>query len=111
MNDDTTFHDVPHARSGDVSTSQDAAAQTKITNDCLRMLRAFAKMKGVRDLTAEEAGRVAGMLDGHQRCSDLHRHKLIERTTEKGITTLGGKAYRCRITQAGMQFILGAQQP
>lgn len=102
--------DWAHARSSDPATSHEAATSINITAQALRVLRAYHEHD--RALLDHDAYRLVGLDDdgkraAHQRCSDLRRLKLIERTGDRATTPLGKSGYVCRITAAGRSFLTG----
>ncbi len=97
MND---LFDYPHARTDDVDTSHEAVP-VNLTKQARAVLFAYSDGKHWID---EDAYARVGLV-GHQRCSDLRREGLIERTGVKGRTKAGKKSHICRITEAGLKYI------
>jgi hypothetical protein len=99
-----------HARASDPATSHAAAASIDITGQALRVLVAYHEHP--RALLDHDAYRLVGLDDSgkraaHQRCSDLRRLKLIERTGDRAMTPMGKSGYVCRITALGRRFLTG----
>lgn len=95
-----------HARGSDPDTSHDAVPRN-IPERARRVLRSY--LFSGRPLIDHEACRMAGFNDAvtHQRCSDLRHAKFIERTADKGLTPSGKAAYKCRITDRGVTYLIG----
>jgi hypothetical protein len=96
------------ARTNDPDTSKEAARRTDVNAQALAVLRVYARGRPIMDIEAYE---LAGLLENSRsgigaRCSDLRDKKFIERTGERGITPSGSSAHKCRITDAGMRYIL-----
>lgn len=92
-----------HARSTDPATSHDAVPDN-ISAQAWRVLHAY---KFGRALTDHDAYRLVGLPDklARQRCSDLRRWKMIERTGERGRTPSGKSGYLCKITAHGTRWL------
>jgi hypothetical protein len=92
-----------HARSTDPDTSH-MAVPANITEQALQVLQAY---RGGAEILDHQAYRYAGLgvnRLANQRCSDLRRAGLIERTT-KALTPSGNWGWRCRITPAGLDYL------
>jgi len=93
-----------HARTTDPSTSH-AAIPDNLAEQALTVLRAYANGWALIDHDAYmHAGFSPNARDG-QRCSDLRRWGMIERTGERGRTPSGKSAHRCRITAKGLRYL------
>jgi hypothetical protein len=93
-----------HARSTDPDTSH-AAVPTNLTAQALKVLSSY--YFSVEPLLDYDAYRMAGFgpnaRDG-QRCSDLRRTGMIERTGQKARTPSNKWGYLCVITRAGISY-------
>lgn len=96
------------ARRTDPETSFEAAAAVSVTQQARVILSAYADGAELLDVEAyRKAGFPPHACDG-QRCSDLRRNGLIERTGEKRKTPSGRPGYVCAITRKGIAFLSGA---
>jgi hypothetical protein len=90
-----------HARRGDPSTSHEAVP-ARLAYHAFVVLGAY---RHGHHLIDHEAYERVNFKAARQRCSDLRRWKLIERTGERGITPSQKSAYKCRITAAGLNYL------
>lgn len=96
--------DWAHARASDPDTSHEAVP-VKITEQALIILRSYRNGVPLLDVQAYRfAGFPEHACDG-QRCSDLRKAGLIERTGDRARTPSGKAGYLCRITEAGRRFL------
>jgi hypothetical protein len=94
-----------HARNSDPATSHEAVPKN-ITAQMRRVLRGYRDGEARLDHDAYRiVGLTVDMNGARQRCSDLRRFKLIERTGERGKTPSGKAGYLCRITPAGLKYL------
>jgi hypothetical protein len=100
----------PHARASDPATSHEAVP-INITEQAFLILLAYSRSRPLLD---HDAYRMAGFgpnaRDG-QRCSDLRRAGLIERTGKRALTPSGKPGHLCRITVAGHNYLKNANLP
>lgn len=94
-----------HARITDPDTSRDAVP-VNLSDQAYRVLRAY---RTGLELLDHDAYRLVGMDNGgrmaHQRCSDLRKAGMIERTGRRGQTPSGKAGYVCRITPRGLAYL------
>jgi hypothetical protein len=77
-----------------------------INAQCLHVLRAYRDGSALTDHDAYRVvGLVADINGARQRCTDLRRFNLIERTGDRGTTPSGKTGNLCRITQAGTDYL------
>lgn len=99
--------DTIHARTHDPDTSHEAVPGN-ISQQMKHVLRAYADGAELTDHAAySKVGLTVAINGARQRCSDLRRVGLIERTGERGMTPSGKSGYLCRITQKGRDFLAG----
>jgi hypothetical protein len=90
-----------HARASDPDTSHEAVP-ARLAEHAFIMLGAYRNGNPLIDL---EAFAIVGERAARQRCSDLRKWKLIERTGHKGVTPCGKSAHLCKITDLGLLYL------
>jgi hypothetical protein len=105
--DGPDLFDWAHARASDPATSHEAVP-VNIGRQALRILLAYHSSGHA--MTDHDAYSLAGYApnarDG-QRCSDLRKFGLIERTGLRGRTPSGKSGHLCCITPKGRAFLTG----